>query len=524
MIIKTKSPVRISFGSCGDTDYFMDLIEWGNTVNATTELYSYCELHKRDDNNIVLRSLETGHILEFNSVDEINFDQRELNLAKAIVKHYGNHGIEVVTYTDVPLESGMGGSAAHAIAMIRAFDKLNGIERSDEDVARLAYNIERNVVGVEGGYQDQWASSYGGFNYMRFEKGGIVKITPLPLRDGDLVFLENKLLLVYIPREKHGRDIHKEQKERTGTSTVLLKMKRDNVDKINLAFQQRNFSELGKLMHMDWNIKKQLSPNISNPRTDEIYEAAIKAGAVGGRFFGAGGGGCAIFYSNNKEKLLSELEKFGVREIKLRFERPKHMIVDLKSKISEKIKDHNEMMNSIMNDSDIREKVEIITRKIIESYRNGGKVVIFGNGGSAADAQHIAGELVNKMNVDRPMLNCIALTVNTSILTAIANDTSYENIFARQVENLISHNDVAIGISTSGKADNVMSGLQKAKEMGATVVYFTGRTGGKIGQVCKDVIDVSLNIPSDYTPRIQEAHILAGHVICELIEEEMYGR
>ncbi len=527
MIIKTKAPVRMSFGSCGDTDYFMDLIGWGNTVNATLELYSYCELHKRNDNKTVLRSLETGHILEFASLDEINFAQRELNIAKAIVKHYGNKGIEVVSHTDVPLESGMGGSAAHAVAMIRAFDQLNGIERSNEDVARLAYHIERNIAGVEGGYQDQWASSYGGFNYMLFEKGekqAIIRLTPLPLRDGDLAMLEDKILLVYIPREKHGRDIHKEQKEQKEQSIALLKIKRDNVEQIKNAFLQRRFLELGKLMHMDWNIKKQLSKNISNTRTDEIYETAIQSGALGGRFFGAGGGGCAIFYTNgNKAKILKSLEALGAREIAFRFERPKSFHVDLKSKIDSKVKDHHAIIMDIINSSDVKNKIEIITKQIIESYRNGGKVIIFGNGGSAADAQHIAGELVNKMNIDRPMLNCIALNVNTSVMTAIANDTSYDNVFARQIENLASQNDVVIGISTSGKADSVMDGLRKAKEMGATVVYFTGRTGGKIGQICKDVIDISLNIPSDYTPRIQEVHILAGHIICELVEEEMYG-
>ncbi len=524
MIIKTKAPVRISFGGCGDTDYFMDLIGWGNTINATVELYSYCELHKRNDNKIVLRSLETGHILEFNSLDEINFDQRELNIAKAIVKHYGNLGIEVVTYTDVPLESGMGGSAAHTVAMIRAFDQLNGMEHSDEEVARLAYHIERNVVGVEGGYQDQWASSYGGFNYMRFEKGGKVKVDKLPLRDGDLALLEDRMLLVYIPRERHGRDIHKEQKALSEKSVALLKMKRENVEQIKNAFLQRKFSELGKLMYMDWNIKKQLSPNISNLRTEELYEAAIKAGALGGRFFGAGGGGCAIFYTNGKkDKISKSLESLGARVIGFRFERST-LYTDLRSKIDSKVRDHHAIILDIMNSSDVKDKIEVITKKIIESYRNNGKVIIFGNGGSAADAQHIAGELVNKMNIDRPMLNCIALNVNTSVLTAIANDTSYDNVFARQIENLANHNDVVIGISTSGKADNVMTGLRKAKEMGATVVYFTGRTGGKIGQVCKDVIDISLNIPSDYTPRIQEAHILAGHIVCELVEEEMYGR
>ncbi len=524
MIIKTKAPVRMSFGSCGDTDYFLDLIGWGNTVSASLELYSYCELHKRDDSKIVLRSLETGHILEFNSLDEINLEKRELNIAKAIVKHYGNTGVEVVTYTDIPLESGMGGSAAHAVAMIRAFDQMNGIKRNEEEAARLAYHVERDLAGVEGGYQDQWASSCGGFNYMLFQKGGIVKLNPMPLRDGDLEFLEDKILLVYVPRERHGRDIHKEQKERREQSVALLKIKRDIVEQIKDAFLQRKFSELGKLMHMDWNIKKQLSQNISNPRTDEIYEAAIRAGALGGRFFGAGGGGCAIFYTNGKkEKVMQQLEALGAREVSFRFERPKSFHIDLKSKIDDKVKDHHSIIIDIMNSSDVKNKIELVTKRIIESYRNNGKVIIFGNGGSAADAQHIAGELVNKMNLDRPMLNCIALNVNTSVLTAIANDTSYENVFARQVENMATHNDVVIGISTSGKADNVMAGLRKAKEMGATVVYFTGRTGGRTGQLCKDVIDISLNMPSDYTPRIQEAHILAGHIICELVEEEMYG-
>ncbi len=525
MIIKTKAPVRVSFGSCGDTDYFMDLIDWGNTVSATIELYSYCELHKRSDNKIMLRSLETGHILEYNSLDEINFDQRELNIAKAIVKHYGNSGIEVVTYTDVPLESGMGGSAAHAVAMIHAFDELNNIKRSPEEVAKLAYHIERNVVKVEGGYQDQWASSYGGFNYMLFQKGGTVKLEALPLRDGDLDLLENKIILVYIPRERHGRDIHKEQRQQRNQSIALLKMKRENVEQIKQAFLQRKFSDLGKLMQMDWSIKKQLSPHMSNKRTDEIFEAAIKAGALGGRFFGAGGGGCAVFYtSGKKDDIVRVLESLGAREIAFRFERPSMSNAKLRQKIESKVSDHHKMMEDIMKTDEVKSEIELITKKIIEAYRNNGKVIIFGNGGSAADAQHIAGELVNKMNIDRPMLNCIALTVNTSVMTAIANDTSYENLFARQVENLAGHNDVVIGISTSGKADNVMNGLIKAKEMGAIVVYFTGRTGGKIAKDCKDVIDISLNIPSDYTPRIQEAHILAGHIICELIEEEMYGR
>ena len=151
MITKGKAPVRISFGTCGDADYYIDLIEWGNGINATLDLYSYCEIHKRNDSRIVLRSLETGQIVEFGSPDEIDFGERELNMMKAVAKHYGNSGIEVITHTDAPLESGLGGSAAHAVSMIKAFDQFNGIAKTREETAKLAYHIERNGLGIEGG-------------------------------------------------------------------------------------------------------------------------------------------------------------------------------------------------------------------------------------------------------------------------------------------------------------------------------------------------------------------------------------
>ena len=134
--------------------------------------------------------------------------------------------------------------------------------------------------------------------------------------------------------------------------------------------------------------------------------------------------------------------------------------------------------------------------------------------------------MVNKFKIDRPMLNALALTVNTSVLTAVANDYSYAEVFSKQIERLAEHNDIVIGISTSGKAENVMRGLMKARERGAFVVYMTGATGGKITEVCgKDgTIDLSLHVPSSNTPRIQEAHITLGHVICELVEHELYGK
>jgi len=156
-----------------------------------------------------------------------------------------------------------------------------------------------------------------------------------------------------------------------------------------------------------------------------------------------------------------------------------------------------------------------ISERIIASFKKGGKLIIFGNGGSASDAQHIAAELIGRFKKDRPALPAIALTVNTSVITALANDFGYESIFARQIEALAGKSDVALGISTSGKAKNVALGIKQAKKMGLFTILLTGCDGGDIVSQS----DISLIVPSSVTARIQECHILIGHIICELVEE-----
>lgn len=159
-----------------------------------------------------------------------------------------------------------------------------------------------------------------------------------------------------------------------------------------------------------------------------------------------------------------------------------------------------------------------IADQLVKALRNGNKVLLFGNGGSAADAQHIACELAGKFCLDRDPLPAIALTTNTSLLTAIANDYGYETIFARQLQGPVREGDIVIGISTSGRSPNVLLGMEEAKRRGATTIAFTGQ-GGKLSELG----DYVLSIPSEDTPRIQEAHIAAGHIICYLVEETLFG-
>lgn len=162
-------------------------------------------------------------------------------------------------------------------------------------------------------------------------------------------------------------------------------------------------------------------------------------------------------------------------------------------------------------------KIKEIADLIIDALKKGGKVLLFGNGGSAADAQHIAAEFIGRFKKDRSALAAVSLTVNTSVLTSLSNDYGYEVIFAKQIEALAQRNDVAIAISTSGKAKNVSLGLKQAKKIGIKTVALTGGDGGEIAKLA----DVSFIVPSSVTARIQEAHITIGHIICELVEQTL---
>jgi len=187
--------------------------------------------------------------------------------------------------------------------------------------------------------------------------------------------------------------------------------------------------------------------------------------------------------------------------------------------IEEYLSESIKVKTEILGDLSLLRRIKEICLAIIKAYQNKKKLILFGNGGSAADAQHIAGELVNKFKLERGALPAIALTTDTSILTSIANDYDYSRVFARQVEALVEEGDVVIGISTSGSSLSVIKGIKAARERGAKTVGFTGKDGGELAKI----VDLVLKVPSDDTPRIQEAHITILHIICCLIEKELFG-
>lgn len=185
----------------------------------------------------------------------------------------------------------------------------------------------------------------------------------------------------------------------------------------------------------------------------------------------------------------------------------------MKKIIENEIKEHLNIADSLFN---ITHQIETLANHCIDCINNGGKILLFGNGGSAADAQHIAAELVGKYKVDRRSLPAISLTTDTSILTSIANDFGFKNIFDRQIQAIANAGDIVIGISTSGNSHNVISGLTVAKKMKCKTISLIGQKNDSIVEICDEVISV----PSFDTPRIQEMHILIGHILCHLIDRE----
>jgi D-sedoheptulose 7-phosphate isomerase len=191
----------------------------------------------------------------------------------------------------------------------------------------------------------------------------------------------------------------------------------------------------------------------------------------------------------------------------------------MKKYIKNQIKKSYETKQAIYTNEELLDNIVQVAEKCVSLYRGKNKTILAGNGGSAADAQHIAAELVGRYGFDRPSIPSLALTTDTSNLTAIGNDYGYEQIFSRQLEGMGQEGDIFIGISTSGNSANILKAFESAKKKNIFTVALTGNDGGKMA----DLADISLIIPSNSTPRIQESHILIGHILCDIIEKEIFA-
>lgn len=187
--------------------------------------------------------------------------------------------------------------------------------------------------------------------------------------------------------------------------------------------------------------------------------------------------------------------------------------------IIQRIQQSIELKKLLLADEVLLSKIKQAAGLIVQAYRSGNKTLFCGNGGSAADAQHLAAELSGKFYIDRPPIHAEACHVNSSFMTAVSNDYGFERAYARYVQAVGKKGDVLVAISTSGNSENVVQAISQARELGFSCIVLSGSTGGRMAELA----DILINVPSDDTPRVQELHILIGHIVCELVENELFG-
>ena len=318
MLIRAKAPLRVSFAGGGtDVPPFPEK-EGGCVLNATINKYAYGTLRPRKDGQISIESVDFGMSINYNVDQDLVYDGK-LDLVKAAIKKLGGQestGFDLFLHSDAPPGTGLGSSSAMMVALVGLLKEFKNMPLTDYEIAHLAYVIERKELGIKGGLQDQYAATFGGFNFIEFLKDRVI-VNPLKISQDVINELEHNLLLCYTGGTRLSARIIEDQvsryeREEEETLQGLRELKRITIEMKN-ALLRRRLNEFGELLHYAWENKKKLSSKITNPHIEEMYEEARKAGALGGKISGAGGGGYLLLYCSfeKKHKVAERLRKMG---------------------------------------------------------------------------------------------------------------------------------------------------------------------------------------------------------------------
>lgn len=322
MIIRAKAPLRIGLAGGGtDVSPYSDLYG-GAILNATINLHAYATIEPLDNGKIILDAIDLGEQVELDAAEELPINGR-LDLLKGvynrIVKDYAKRPLsfKLTTYVDAPKGSGMGASSTITVAIIGAFAEWLNLPLGEYDLAHLAFEIERIDLAMAGGKQDQYAATFGGFNFMEFYAEDKVIVNPLRIKPEYVSEMEFSIILYYTGTSRLSAKIIEQQSSnfsrKSEKSVEAAHKLKEQAVRMKEALLTGQLDALGEILDFGWHYKKQTASNISNPVIDKLYEAAKKAGASGGKISGAGGGGFMMIYApnNSKYKVQQVLESFG---------------------------------------------------------------------------------------------------------------------------------------------------------------------------------------------------------------------
>jgi len=321
---RARSPVRISFGGGGSdlTHFFMK--NSGAVINATITLYSHATLRIRQDQRIYISSKDLNATLKAKDVTEAINNPGPFGLVTALLKTINpEFGFDLYLHSDFPMKSGLGGSAVVAASVLGCFNQFRKDRWDLHELAELAYQAERIYLGIAGGWQDQYATVFGGVNFQEFHSEKNI-IHPLRIQEETLLELEESLILCHIGGTRSSEDIHQDQRREMNKDHVT-KLVKDNVKltyKIRDFLLRGNLFDFGHALNEAWQLKKNFSQMISTPEIDRIYDGAIAHGAVGGKLLGAGGGGFFLFYSPpfHRHEIINYLISEGLSVLPFRFD------------------------------------------------------------------------------------------------------------------------------------------------------------------------------------------------------------
>jgi D-glycero-alpha-D-manno-heptose-7-phosphate kinase len=330
MMVRCKAPLRIGLAG-GGTDVSPYTDQFGGAIlNATVSLFAYAFLKVRTDQNVILKAMDRQEEVKVEVSSYLTLDG-QLDLAKGVfnrlVKDFNIpvKGFELTTYVDAPPGSGLGSSSTLVVAILGAFVEAFKLPLGEYDIAHLAYSIEREDLGMAGGRQDQYAATFGGFNFMEFGANDKVIVNPLRIKEKVLFELENNLVLFFTETSRLSSSIIQKQQDNVNNNVLssidAMHHLKEQAILMKEALLKGEVNQVGEILHFGWQQKKAMAQGITNDSIDLYYETAMNAGATGGKISGAGGGGFMIFYApeNHKFQVINSLESIGGKVLPYQF-------------------------------------------------------------------------------------------------------------------------------------------------------------------------------------------------------------